>query len=268
MTQQLRARRHPLCHQPNQRQSKVKLHFRSRRNQSRMAQVQRSWIQLIPLVYTCGLTMTTDDTGTQMANGEMADAVIIGDRSMVVGTVARTTSPRDIRHRAGIMFGITGNEDVHLLRHFRLLLGPRPLLRQTTKKNTDCRCLDPLNHHLVHWRGAKDGNAEAGVGTEAGTEDVRRMTGFMRHATWTPIQIVTIVHLITGVESPANSCVGLTGIEGVEGTSATSALIMNVHEEGTNTAFHHHAPRPLVLVLRHHLMIVLCHPHRLSNHSA
>ena len=150
MTQHLGERRHPLLHQPNRRQPKVKLHFRSRRNRSRMAQVQRPRIQLIYLLYTCGLTMTTDDPGTQIANGEITDAVIVGNRSMVVETVARTTFLRDIHHRVGIIVGTTGNEYDHRRRHVRLLLGPRPLLRQTTRKNTDCRRLGHLNLDSVH----------------------------------------------------------------------------------------------------------------------
>ena len=88
----------------------------------------------------------------------------------------------------------------------------------------------------------KEGTGEAGVGIEAEIEDVRKTTGSMRHATWTPIQIVTIAHTTFGVESPANPCVGLTGIEGVEETTATTALTMNVHEEGITTALDHHAP--------------------------
>lgn len=243
MTQHLGERRHLLRHQQNQRRPKVKLHFRSRRNRSRVAQVQRSRIQLIRLFYTCGLTMMTDDTGTQIANGEITDAVIIGDRSMVVETVARTIFPRDIHHCAEIIVGTTGNEYDHRRRHVRLLLGPRPLLRQTTRKNIGYRRLGRLNLHSVHWDEVKDGTAEVEVGTEAEIEGVRKTTDFMRHATRTPIQIVTIVHTIIGVESPANSCVGLTEIEGVEETTATTALSMNVHEEGTTTApLDHHAP--------------------------
>ena len=201
-----------------------------------MAQVKWSRTQLIRLPYTRGLAMMTGDTGTQIANGEITDAVIIGDRGMVVETVARTAFLQDIHHRAGIIVGTIGNEYDHRRRHVRLLLGLRPLLRQTTRKNIDYRCLGHLNLHSVHWDEVKHGTAGAGVGTEVETEDVRKMTGLMRHATRTPIQIVTIVHTIIGVESPAIPCVGLTGIEGVEETTATTAVIVNVHEEGTTTA--------------------------------
>ena len=186
--------------------------------------------------------MTTDGTGTQITNGEITDAVVIGDRSMVAETVARTIFPQNIYHCVGIVVGTTGNEYDHRRRRVRLPLSLRPLLRQTIRKNTDYRYLGRPNPHSVHWDEVKEGTAEAGAGTEAETEDVGKTTGFMAHATRTPIQIVTIVHTIIGVETPANSCVGLTGTEEVEETTATTALIVNVHEEGITIALYHPAP--------------------------